>query len=1160
MRRRVLLVVVLILAMLIQCVVPFTTTYAEENVGITFNSNLYNAVKKALQAQEFEAEYRDATRTIVTTQSEIDSVTTLDLSNGKIDDLAGLDVFKNLTVLDLHANELTVDSNLAVLSSLGLLRTLDLSSNKLESVKSISNFKDIAEADITNQKIKGGEIITVDTSEEAESREKTVIVDLPDILFEDPNGFDPYWVNFETTAASGSNKPTVQPVEVDGVLKLKLTVAEGVSDNFKALKGLVKVDIKVDDSSSKLHNTRVEYYFVIVDQDEVGIMFKDENCYEAVKEQLKHSQDVNTDLKETQNRDLYERYYDDALILVIKKDDVYNNITSLVLHDKMIEDLTGVEQFVGVKSSLDISHNYIDTTKRIVELEENKAKAEREIIEKYQKSLDELKAQVTEYDSQMAIANENEKLAEEAQKQFEKLAPDDANGRQAKAQEKQDYLNKVADAKQAANRHKVLIEKLTTKLYSVYKKEYRLTTLLPIEVYDMSFKDILEAKSDEIKASASSVMDRISKLEQTKSLTPFEDWALRKLLTAWGAPREWKFETQKDVSTVDPSSGEASTVKENIEYPISNFFESINQDTTLDMTAYEELVYIFKAVDTLSQLEEYSLIERTFSSAEDKTTRDLAKEALDLIKEALDYEDVDKYFYSKVKEAAYSSSDCRESAGTSKEYLYESTSDLVNSKFALGDKEYQGDFTDVIKAADYKLILAHRLNQIDSSYLERFIYLPRIQKLNFGHNNIETLEGLDALSRLKELYAWHNGINDITKDIDWAKMERLEVLDLGYNQISDISPLEVLVKLKKLDVSNNLLSGRFTFNMINMEDLEEANFSYNQYNDIGYLTTQFRLRAMGSGKTVPKYLKDNGIKINFQFQELEIKTTVVKTDDNNFIEIELPLIFRQLEELDNENTSFGYSSREGLVDAKGEYVTIPVPNEEGNYQGRVTVEGRNGFVPGVTSDGIGYGTSCDIYFSVVKAGLVPDITPKPPVDPTKPVDPDDPTDPDDPDNPDKPDDPVDDPNNPGDDTEIGAPEEYGYEVVDNYVLVYSPETTVADFMRTLVDSSKYNAVVTENESKNISTGATVTITDKTGEKEFGILEVVVKGDVNGDGEVNAHDSGIIKNYINAVSDLVGVYYTAADVNGDGKVDSLDSMEVLQYRASRIDSFEKTEEE
>ena len=387
-------------------------------------------------------------------------------------------------------------------------------------------------------------------------------------------------------------------------------------------------------------------------------------------------------------------------------------------------------------------------------------------------------------------------------------------------------------------------------------------------------------------------------------------------------------------------------------------------------------------------------------------------------------------------------------------------------------------------------------------------------------------------------------INDITTDMDWKAFTKLKVLNLGYNQISDIEVLEVLTTLENLDLSYNLLAGSFSFNLLNMKNLSSANFSHNQYSDIDYVNDQFILKALGYDEdgdevadqiTVPEYLKKSGINLNFQYQNLETYATIVRTGEE-FIDIDLPPIFQQLEEMDSDRTSFGLTSQDGLVEPEGTSVKLKVPQANGDYKGVVTVEGRSGYEEiekKYTTSGIGYGTTCTIYYSVVDAAPLPG----------NPANPDNPTNPDDPTKPDQ--------------EQPGEPIEYGYSVEEGYVIVYKPETKLTEFVQKVVDPEKYGVTITENNStENIASGAVVSITDKTGAEVYGMLETVVKGDINGDGEIDALDSGVIRKVVNDTEALVGVYESAADVNHDGDIDSQDSLLILQYRADRIGSFEK----
>ncbi|MCB5372868.1 dockerin type I domain-containing protein [Amedibacillus dolichus] len=61
-------------------------------------------------------------------------------------------------------------------------------------------------------------------------------------------------------------------------------------------------------------------------------------------------------------------------------------------------------------------------------------------------------------------------------------------------------------------------------------------------------------------------------------------------------------------------------------------------------------------------------------------------------------------------------------------------------------------------------------------------------------------------------------------------------------------------------------------------------------------------------------------------------------------------------------------------------------------------------------------------------------------------------------------------------------------------------------------------------------------------KENGVLTtytVVIKGDVDGDGQIRSIDYSIVKNDILNIRKLSKAYATAGDVDGDGKIRSID---------------------
>ena len=88
-----------------------------------------------------------------------------------------------------------------------------------------------------------------------------------------------------------------------------------------------------------------------------------------------------------------------------------------------------------------------------------------------------------------------------------------------------------------------------------------------------------------------------------------------------------------------------------------------------------------------------------------------------------------------------------------------------------------------------------------------------------------------------------------------------------------------------------------------------------------------------------------------------------------------------------------------------------------------------------------------------------------------------------------------------------------------------------------------------NQAGNVKNTGTVVTGDKikiTVPKETKTYEIVIYGDVNGDGKVAATDYVRIKNHIMETSILSGCYKEAADVNKDGKVAATDYVKIKNY--------------
>ena len=81
---------------------------------------------------------------------------------------------------------------------------------------------------------------------------------------------------------------------------------------------------------------------------------------------------------------------------------------------------------------------------------------------------------------------------------------------------------------------------------------------------------------------------------------------------------------------------------------------------------------------------------------------------------------------------------------------------------------------------------------------------------------------------------------------------------------------------------------------------------------------------------------------------------------------------------------------------------------------------------------------------------------------------------------------------------------------------------------------------------NVGTGDQVRVYYLSGELKGDPYNIIIYGDANGDGKINAQDLLIIQKNNIKVSTLSGVYAVAADVNRDGKVNAQDLLLVQKY--------------
>ena len=118
---------------------------------------------------------------------------------------------------------------------------------------------------------------------------------------------------------------------------------------------------------------------------------------------------------------------------------------------------------------------------------------------------------------------------------------------------------------------------------------------------------------------------------------------------------------------------------------------------------------------------------------------------------------------------------------------------------------------------------------------------------------------------------------------------------------------------------------------------------------------------------------------------------------------------------------------------------------------------------------------------------------------------------------------------------------------------YISGLTVSDYVQDVLDKiDNYNGAYSKILNKNgnekdglVSTGDILITYNSSGE-EVSRYEIVIYGDVNGDGEIDLFDFAQIKRSILGIADPSGVYWKAADCNRDGELDLFDFAMVKRY--------------
>ncbi len=486
--------------------------------------------------------------------------------------------------------------------------------------------------------------------------------------------------------------------------------------------------------------------------------------------------------------------------------------------------------------------------------------------------------------------------------------------------------NSILESKQKIeklNREKSIVNDiLLTRMSKLYNTYNRIDKLASYAVSGL--KTLTEAEFDELtyeqaKSLFNNQIQRISGIEN--SLTEFEKMYL---IDKYGIETEIITEVEKIKQNEDGTTTTVIETKvEKIEKPITKYFEELKSTSEeWGLSAYKNYLNEFREEDIYFSMIAYCYLIRFY---EEGMTYCQAEDYVDIEIEELEFDGEDTYYLRNAKNNFASIID---------EY------NLVCNGYA-----------------DNRNILPYAARMAYSSAdVDVYVCLPRLKALNISENLIENLDRVSELKELRKLNAYDNEIVDIST-INWSEMTKLRILNLGLNGISEIDSLLQLVAIEELDLRENLISGSFDFDIAQLENITYLNLSENRIDDIAKLATYLKYEARSYGfDDVAEFLRYGILTVKLNNQELSMKVEE-KFEINENKKIQLPKIFRQIEELDNANTSFGINSINGNVTNDGREVRLDT-SIEGNFNTIVTIKNTS------TLASIGSGTTCMINYTV----------------------------------------------------------------------------------------------------------------------------------------------------------------------------------------------------
>ena len=986
MKRKMLISIALITIMLLNCILPLFVVNAAEGEEIQLNSKLYTAITKSLTTQGIAYNGSDVTHTLFMSEAEISKVTKLNLNEGAISDLTGLEAFSNLTHLELSGNNLSKESNLGVLNTLSNLTYLDLSTNNLEDVSEIfsliSRLKESGTIILSGQNVNLVETATVDIEEES-NNDETASYKLPSIL-ELAGYIKSAWKTESSVAQNwGGTAPSVKSMpmyvsEVDPNVEIRIA-----SETGTPYRGLVRLSIYIYDdpteasqannpnkaSENILNGSRFNLYYVVHSSNETAITTMDTNLYNAIKEQLTAGQKVNPELasypyavdtdgniiyetftyvtksisgktyhvltntatkaveyaynpdtntlyesngsnigdrvdtsveptvittvadngdmsskagykiayiSEKTGVTLYEAAYDAPKTFVIDNTVLMNKIKSLILNNKQIRDLSGIEKFVGLTSYLNVSHNYLISIEPLYLLEANKTIMESKLQETYNYWLNtrqygNLSKASTQTKEDKKAVEENIKSVETAVSQIinllksaatlDKTAENYSNEIKSKSDsilniikeiegyvdeegnEVKGYLDLLAENISEVNSDISSMYSYLDKLYQIYNNEYRLTTLLSDSINYQTYEeykayyDATHTTTDAAKSLLTEEISYLTALESKEGLSELDKELFAKAF-------EINFNTKET------------------ETPLGDYFKKFLDETALNRVQIINVLDQIREIGIYSEMANYCLIKRM--NEDTATGYCYEKDYLENRIKEFGYDEIPSDFETallakmenndvatglykvykdyETKALTYKSADSKElriNAGVGE---YKEVSELSKKSTIYTTAELISLATADVENADSDNVTAV-LRNIGTAASANIIKTISI------YENVNE-KGVTYVSPTTNLFIYNQMMSLANKLLNgnvarYVTLARLKKLDVSYNaELEDLDGITSLTQLSEIYADYDYIADVTNVNWVALKNLKKLSLSYNYISDISVLAELSNLKYL----------------------------------------------------------------------------------------------------------------------------------------------------------------------------------------------------------------------------------------------------------------------------------------------------------------------------